>query len=861
MSGQKILFCIFVFIHAKTFSQEPKTKILQTSPSLPAKNKYYRVITSDFNAFTAWAKRKFPDSKVEIHPSRKFVTVENVPLIELQKNPKVKTIDRANRIPKEETVLGDFDFTLNGVTGVHALYPLASGDGLTLSVKEKPFDSADVDLRGRVVMNSQFDNPFTAHATFMATIAAGAGNSSPLAKGAAWKSTLTTSDFTNLMPDNESDLIGLGVSVQNHSYGVGVENYYGIESSAYDEFCVNAPKILHVFSSGNDGDKALTSGAYANLAGIANITGQFKVSKNTISVGSSDQYGNVVPLSSRGPAHDGRIKPELIAFGPSGSSEAAAIVSGISLILQKAFKNKFADLPDAALVKAVLINSAKDTGRPNVDFETGFGNADALGALRIIENEHFFKGSVSQNEKMTFPIYVPANTKSLKITVVWNDRPAEPLVTKALINDLDMTLHRVGNGEIWKPWILSTVPPITNLEANAQRGSDHLNNVEQITLKNPIEGNYEIDITGFDVPEGVQSFFIAYEFLSGVEWMFPLQGNAMASNSKSIIRWTWNDDPGFASLEYKFVNESDWRTINTSVDLSKSYFEWKVPDTTGLVQLRFSFANQQVESVVFPVSNPSRVKVGYNCEEQVMLYWQVVPGATGYVLYNLGQKYLEPYLTVQDTFAIVDKSKMRSSYFVAAPLFGTHEGQRELTVNYILQGTGCYFINFSPNQYLVDSDAAFKVSLGTTYNLEKATLERSESGVYKPVQTITSFNNTNFMMVDPLPLSGFQHYRVSLSTNFATSILSDTVEVFVIHPEEVFVYPNPVAVGQMINIVVSNEEVVSAQFINALGQQVQAAEDTGPIKSFDTAGLMKGIYLIRIQKSDGTIWIRKIVVY
>jgi hypothetical protein len=33
------------------------------------------------------------------------------------------------------------------------------------------------------------------------------------------------------------------------------------------------------FSSGNEGEQADATGTYANLAGFANLTGQFKVSK------------------------------------------------------------------------------------------------------------------------------------------------------------------------------------------------------------------------------------------------------------------------------------------------------------------------------------------------------------------------------------------------------------------------------------------------------------------------------------------------------------------------------------------------------------------------------------------------------
>ncbi len=69
------------------------------------------------------------------------------------------------------------------------------------------------------------------------------------------------------------------------------------------------------------------------------------MSKNTLSVGAVDSQGKVSPLSSRGPAYDGRIKPELVAYGEGGTSEAAALVSGVSLLLQQAYREQQNHLP------------------------------------------------------------------------------------------------------------------------------------------------------------------------------------------------------------------------------------------------------------------------------------------------------------------------------------------------------------------------------------------------------------------------------------------------------------------------------------------------------------------------------------
>ena len=84
--------------------------------------------------------------------------------------------DQADRKTEPESVYGDFDPTLNGVPYVHNRYPEIDGSTVAVSIKEKPFNISDIDLKGRIDLTGPFDEAPTQHATFMATIAAGAGN-------------------------------------------------------------------------------------------------------------------------------------------------------------------------------------------------------------------------------------------------------------------------------------------------------------------------------------------------------------------------------------------------------------------------------------------------------------------------------------------------------------------------------------------------------------------------------------------------------------------------------------------------------------------------------------------------------------
>ena len=84
-----------------------------------------------------------------------------------------------------------------------------------------------------------------------------------------------------------------------------------------------SPTLLHVFLAGNQGTAKPSAGMYRDL-GFANLTGNFKQAKNVLIVSAVDSTMTVNSLNSRGPAYDGRVKPELVAHGQGGTSEAAA---------------------------------------------------------------------------------------------------------------------------------------------------------------------------------------------------------------------------------------------------------------------------------------------------------------------------------------------------------------------------------------------------------------------------------------------------------------------------------------------------------------------------------------------------------
>ena len=89
------------------------------------------------------------------------------------------------RKPKEELTTGAFDLTLNRANLAHHIYSDINGRGIQASVKEQLLDSTDIDWKGRFFNSGVGAATQTSHASIMATILAGGGNSSIYATGAA----------------------------------------------------------------------------------------------------------------------------------------------------------------------------------------------------------------------------------------------------------------------------------------------------------------------------------------------------------------------------------------------------------------------------------------------------------------------------------------------------------------------------------------------------------------------------------------------------------------------------------------------------------------------------------------------------
>ena len=814
-----------------------------------------RVRVADASAFRQWAAQALPGAQLAGVPGQSAVlTIKllNTKQLEaLAASPLVGFVDLPDRPAHDERLLNGADLTVNNLRAVRRRYPSLTGRGLAVSIKENPLDPTDLDFRGRLLNTPAGTVIESVHASIMATLVAGGGNSGPAGEGAARQAGIASSSYANLLPDANADLTNYGVSVQNHSYGTGIENYYGLEAQGYDQQARQLPTLLHVFSAGNLGTSASTSGPYAGLAGVANLTGQFKMSKNSVSVGATDALGQVAPLSSRGPAYDGRIKPELVAYGDAGSSDASALASGAALLVQQAYRDSQGGaLPPAALVRAALINSANDVGQPQVDFVAGFGQLDALGAVRTVLEGRFRTGSLAQGQEQLSTLNVPAGTRQLKITLTWTDPEAAANAPQALINDLDLDVLDPG-GTRWLPWTLSAYPHPDSLARPARRRADHLNNVEQVTLDLPAAGTYQLRVRGYAVPGGPQAFSLAYEVVaSGFEWLVPSSLRDVRPGQPALLRWRYAGPPTPARLEYRPVGRAVWRIIAPGIDLSQPTHSWAAPDTTTLAQVRCVVGSQMYVSDTFALARPLPVHVGYVCPDETLLTWPATPGAAQYQVYRLGPTAPAPYRLVADTLLRVPASQNAGPYFAVAPLPGGREAERGPTANTNQAGVRCYIQTFLPSPPITDT-VRLALRLGTLYRLQSIQLQRLNPAGFTTIQTLSPVTRLATLFTDLTAAPGLNQYRVRGLDVAGQPFCSDTVAVQLVRRGELLVFPVPVGVGQDLQVAGEPGAPLQLDLYDALGRHVRTALVGGALNLFSTAGLRPGVYLLRATPTTG----------
>ncbi len=451
--------------------------------------------------------------------------------------PKLEVVNSSNRAITEADIVQAAPYGLDG-SGVSVMVY----DGGTAL-------ASHLDFQGR--LTNRDTSALSSHATHVAGTIGGAGVANPTHKGMAPAVTIESYGFEqvgglqegflytdpgDLEADYSDAINSYGVHIANNSIGTNTapngfpcewEGDYGVTSSVIDavvrgSLSLDSSPFRIIWANGNERQGAQRCGA------TYHTTAPPACAKNHITVGAlNSNDDSVTSFTSWGPADDGRLKPDISAPGCElggdggvtscssagtssyttfcGTSMASPTVTGLSALLLQDYRAQFPGQPDFrnSTLKTLLAHNALDIEAVGPDYMTGYGSVRIQQTVDFMRTGDFIEDQVDQGLVSRVLVVVNPGDTVLKATIAWDDPPGTPNVDPALVNDLDLRVFDPSGGQHF-PWTLGGLADPAAPAVRTQ--ADHINNIEQVLVDAPTPGVWTVEIFGFAVPQGPQTF-------------------------------------------------------------------------------------------------------------------------------------------------------------------------------------------------------------------------------------------------------------------------------------------------------------------------------------------------------------------
>ncbi len=583
------------------------------------------------------------------------------------------------------------------------------GDSVVVAIADDGAIGPHIDFAGRVTQYTTNTAAANTHGDMVAGISVGNGNLNPTRIGAATKAYLHMYGISSYphVSNAVTNLSTLGTTLTSTSYSEVNGGLYNSSAVSIDAQLNSNPLLMHVFSAGNAGT---SDHGYGAGSGWGNITGGYKAGKNVIAVGNLRNTDSLENSSSRGPASDGRIKPDISAngynqmsTGPNntyqvggGTSAASPSVMGTLAQISHAYRSLNQIRPPAALLKAAILNTAEDLGNPGPDFRFGWGRINALRAVDLLQDYRYQTGILNQGDSQSLVLDIPPLTRQLRVMLYWADRAGVANATKALVNNLDLrVMTPVGTAVL--PLVLNPTPTVAALSAPATPGIDTLNNAEQVRILNPAPGNYTVRVHGTGIAQGPQTYWLVYELHTDqIKVTYPMGGESFVSGETELIRWDATGNTGTFTVQWSNNNGQTWSNIASNLGPNVRHTSWVVPSTTGgqykirVVSGSLTGESNQTFSVSPAVTG---LAFGYICPTELGLVWAPVSGAGRYIVHRLGARTMDSIGTTTGSNFTVTGTNLTSEDWYAITAVGNASawrGRRSLAVSKPLNTTtGC----------------------------------------------------------------------------------------------------------------------------------------------------------------------------
>ena len=361
-----------------------------------------------------------------------------------------------------------------------------------------------------------------------------------------------------------------GARVHNNSWGFEGHVYAGLyteDSRQTDRFVWEHRDMVILCAAGNDGRDANGDGRTDGRSIAPPAT-----AKNVIAVGATESlrpslttpyglwFGDLFPanpirddemadagaqgmmaLSGRGPTQDGRIAPHVVAPGTwiasmrssaatsssgpwgfvdpyymymGGTSMSTPLVSGGAALVRQAYQAR-GHQPSAALVKATLIQSARDIpgqyaapygeAGPIPNGAEGWGVIDLAAAISDIKQFRDEGGQLNTGQTTLHAFVSGRSSKPARFTLVWTDYPAAVEAAVSLVNDLDLEVT-TPSGEVYRGNVFGQVGGVPGSWSVQGGAWDRVNNTENVYLPATQSGLYRVRVIGRNVPMHSQSY-------------------------------------------------------------------------------------------------------------------------------------------------------------------------------------------------------------------------------------------------------------------------------------------------------------------------------------------------------------------
>ena len=210
----------------------------------------------------------------------------------------------------------------------------------------------------------------------------------------------------------------------------------------------------------------------------------------------------------------------------TGTSMAAASVSGVLALIEDYFTNTLHTVPSPALLKAMLINGSRSQGGYLLSVTNGV-NSEGWGLVNITNSlpltttnlttvpngtspaPLFFvdqspANALATGDRHTYLVNVNTNASylGLQATLVWTDPPGDPSAAIKLVNSLTLVITNLSTGEVYYGNDISGAGYNQPASTNAAPNVDTINNVQNIILspnQELLAGSYSVTVVGRSV--------------------------------------------------------------------------------------------------------------------------------------------------------------------------------------------------------------------------------------------------------------------------------------------------------------------------------------------------------------------------